>query len=135
MISTEKRVINETEGYLISFADRVQGTDMFAYIFWTPLDGKLFKLIGIGPASFRTDLENTAESLKVLNSQEKESFTVNLMRVVKASEGETIESLSKRTNNQLSPDLTRVLNSKSQGQILKEGDLIKVVKTYPFKVN
>ncbi len=135
MIGAEKRVINETEGYLISFTDIVQGTEMFAYIFWTPMDDKLFKLIGIGPASFRTDLENTAESLRALNSEEKESFSVNLMRVVQASEGETIESLSKRTENRLNLNLTRVINSVSEGETLREGELIKVVKTYPFKVN
>ena len=57
------------------------------------------------------------------------------MRVVQASEGETIESLSKRTENRLNLNLTRVINSVSEGETLREGELIKVVKTYPFKVN
>ena len=52
--------------------------------------------------------------------------------VVSAKKGETTETLSKRTNNKLNTDLTLTINDKKQGEKLKEGELIKVVQSFPY---
>lgn len=134
MINAEPYLNNNTQGYLISFADKVQGIDMYAYILWVPLDGKLFKLIGIGPNTHKSDLEATAASLRALNKKEKESFTINFMRTIKAKDNESVEQLSKRTGNLLNLELTRIINSKSENEKLKNGELVKIVRAYPYSV-
>ena len=134
MINAEHYLNNNTKGYLISFADKVQGIDMYAYILWVPLDGKLFKLIGIGPNTHKSDLEATAASLRALNKKEKESFTINFMRTIKAKDNESVEQLSKRTGNLLNLELTRIINSKSENEKLKNGELVKIVRAYPYSV-
>ena len=134
MIDAAPYLNNNTEGYLVSFADKVEGINMYAYILWVPLDGKLFKLIGIGPDTHKSDLEATAASLRALNKEEKESFTINFMRTVEAKNNESIEQLSKRTGNLLNLELTRIINSKSENEKFKHGELVKIVREYPYAI-
>jgi len=105
---------------------------MYAYVLWTPLDDKLFKLIGIAPIEYKPILEKTSESLRSLNDAEKNSIKINLMRVVEARKGETIKSLSDRTGNVLNNELTGVINSKDPGDLFSGGEYVKVVISYPY---
>jgi len=108
---------------------------MYAYILWIPLEDKLFKLIGLAPLEYKTQLEESAKSLRVLKKNEKNSFTINLVRVVQARQGETIETLSARTGNRLNEELTGVINSINSDDKLGEGGQIKVVIQSPYKID
>lgn len=134
MISSKPYNLNGSSGYMVTFADNVEGIDMYAYILWVPLDGKLFKLIGIGPNSHKSDLEATAASLRTLNKEEKGSFTINYMRTIEAKDNESVEQLSKRTGNLLNLELTRTINSKSENENFKQGELVKIVRSYPYSI-
>jgi predicted Zn-dependent protease len=127
--------IGDRKGYLLTFQDNVEGMTMYAYVLWIPLDDKLFKLIGIAPIEYKTTLEKAGESLRALNNKEKQSFEINLVRVVEAREGETIKSLSKRTGNVLNSDLTGVINSREPDDILSAGEYLKVVIPYTYQSN
>ena len=135
MSASEKYTINGKEGYLLSFTEKVKHITMYAYVLWVPLEDKLFKMTGIAPIEYRPQLEETAKSLRVLKKKELTSFEVTLIRVVHANRGETIKSLSKRTNNVLNEELTGVINARNPEDKLNKGESIKIVKRYPYKVN
>jgi predicted Zn-dependent protease len=125
---------NGKEGYLISFVDETTTVPMYAYVLWIPMDGKLFKLMGIAPLAYKPNLEKTAESLRPLNAEEKSSFTIDLLRVVKAKQNETIAGLSRRVGNVLNEELTAIINDKKENEKLDKGELLKVVLTYPYQI-
>ena len=56
------------------------------------------------------------------------------MRTIKAKDNESVEQLSKRTGNLLNLELTRIINSKSENEKLKNGELVKIVRAYPYSV-
>ena len=135
LTATEEYTLNGRKGYLVSFTDKTEATTMYAYILWIPLEDKLFKLIGLAPLEYKTQLEESAKSLRVLKKNEKNSFTINLVRVVQARQGETIETLSARTGNRLNEELTGVINSINSDDKLGEGGQIKVVIQSPYKID
>lgn len=126
--------MNGKNGYLVSFEETIKKQTVYAYVLWLPLGGKLFKLTGISPIEYRSQLEQTAKSLRVLNSGEKKSFTIDMVRIVEASKGETIVSLGERTGNHLNDQLTGVINSRDIEDILEEGEEIKVVRRYLYVI-
>ena len=77
-------------------------------------------------------MEKAGKSLRNLSDKEKQSFKINLVRVVKAKEGETIKTFSERTGNVLNSDLTGVINSKDPDDVLLAGEYLKVVIPYPY---
>lgn len=135
MISSDVYELNGNKGYMVSFKETMKGQTMYAYLAWIPMDGKLFKLIGIAPMEFKPTLDKTAASLRVLTNKEKNSFVINKMRVVEAKNGETIEVLSKRVGNRLNIDLTCTINDIDTTTRLKNRDLIKVVLQEQYKNN
>ena len=120
------------DGYLVSFTDEVEAVTMFAYILWIPLEDKLFKLIGIAPIEYKPSLEKTASSLRVLTKEEKRSFKINLLRIVKARNSETIKTLSARVGNILNEELTAIINDKTEDEKSKKDELVKVVLSYNY---
>lgn len=132
LTDAKEYMINDRYGYLLTFQDKIEGMTIYAYVLWTSLDDKLFKLIGIAPIEYKPILEKAGESLRALNSKEKQSFEINLVRVVKAREGETIKSLSERTGNVLNSDLTGVINSRDPDEVLLAGEYLKVVIPYSY---
>ena len=135
LYAQEEYIINENKGFLVSFKDETGEVAMYGYILWVPLEGKLFKLIGIGPLEYKSLFEASAKSLHSLTNKERNSFKINLVRVVKAKKNETLESFSKRTGNKLNPDLTGVLNDRSLSDKLDKGEELKIVLSYPFKID
>ncbi len=82
----------------------------------------------------------SVEPVKILGEEnakidEKNSFTINLVRVMNAQQGETNKTLSARTKNILNDELTGVINSRDPDDKLDEGENIKVVIQYPYKID
>ncbi|MEN8137389.1 MAG: M48 family metalloprotease [Bacteroidota bacterium] len=119
--------ISGRKGYLVSFSEKSKKDNMYAYVLWLPLDDKVFKIIGIAPLEYKKELEASAASLRNLTSSEKESIKQYVVKIEKARENETISSLSKRTTNKLNDNLTAIINEKTIDEVLKKGELIKVV--------
>ena len=135
IVSSEIHYSNGKQGHLVSFNDEVNSINMYAYVLWIPLDDKLFKLIGIAPIEYKDELHKTALSLRVLNSEEKKSFIISTMKVVKAKENETIITLSTRENNILNAELTKIINSKDLDSKLKKDELIKIIVNNPYSIS
>jgi len=126
--------VNGKRGFLISFMEESKHAKMYAYILWLPQGNKVFKLLGVAPIEYQTDLETSAASLRTLTKVEKASIKENFVKVVVAKKEETIQSLSKRTGNKLLLELTAIANNHKLSDKLSEGELIKIVVDKPYIV-
>ncbi|MFD1292356.1 M48 family metalloprotease [Lutibacter holmesii] len=132
MTGSQLYQIGDKNGFLISFQDKTANATVYAYALWMPLNDKLFNIMGIATHQELKLLEQTVHSLRKLTAKEKNNVKVNRMHIVHAKEGETIESLSERTGNILTIDLTSVINAKTSKELLKRGEQIKIIKSYPY---
>ena len=135
LVKTEKYSVDGHEGYLVTFEEQTRNQITRAYILYLAVDGNLFRLTGIDVGSSTAELLQTAESLRRLSSDERNSFIIHLVRVSKSSKGETIGDLSKRVDNFLNNELTAIINGKDLSSSLGENEKIKIVKRYPYKPN
>ncbi len=125
--------VNGKKGFLISFVEESKHEKMYAYILWLPQGNEVFKLLGVAPIEYQSDLEASAASLRFMTKEEKASIKETFVKVVKANKGETTEQLSKRTGNKLLIKLTAVANDHTLSDKLSEGELIKIVLERPYK--
>ena len=131
--SAEPFKVNETEGYLLSFEEVVSGDTTHAYLLWLRKGDNLFKITAVSNSHSRKTLLEIAQSLRVLTTEERESIMERFMKVVKTQKGETIATLSERTNNKLNSKLTALINDQKEDSVLKEGISIKIVVEQPYK--
>jgi len=127
LVKQEEYTLNGKKSYLLTFKETIKSETVFAYILWTPLNGKLYKLVGVGSSEYKATLEHVSHSFRPLTSKDKATIKIDKVRVVKAKQGETITSLSKRVHNKLNLDLISIVNDKTTTEKLDKGTLIKVV--------
>ena len=129
---SEPYQIENKNGYLVTFEDKVKSENVYAYALWIPLADKLFNIMGIATKQEQQLLEQTVRSLRKLSLKDKDSIMINRMHIVNAIAGETIQTLSKRADNILNLELTCVINAKKSKELLKKGEQIKIIKSYPY---
>ena len=120
------------QGYLLSFEDQIDGKTMYAYALWIPLQDKLFRVIGIAPLDQRNRVYEIADRLRPITQAELRSIKFQQLKIVEARDGETLTALSSRTANELDLALTRTINDKLEGEKLKAGEFVKIVRSYPY---
>jgi predicted Zn-dependent protease len=124
---SEPRDVNNYPGYLISMVDNTGDETMYIHILWLKMDGKLFKLIGFAPEALESELQKTAMSLRALTSAEREAIEVLTIRIVQANKNETVEELSKRTNNVVNTNVTSIINGVEEKAKLNEKQSLKII--------
>ncbi len=124
--------VGNMKGYLVSFIEQSKHETVYAYLLWLPLNGKMFKLLGIAPLTFRNQLESSVKSLRTLTDKERASIKYNFVKVVKARQGETLSGLSKRTGNKLNLALTAIINDHKPADKLGKEEQIKIVLDKPY---
>jgi len=124
---SEPRTINNHKGYLISMDDNTGEETMYIHILWLKMNGHLFKLIGIAPKSFESDLQKTARSLRALSSAERNAIEKREIKLVKANKKETLEELGKRYNSAVNTSITALINGLEEDVKLNKGQVMKIV--------
>jgi len=100
---------------------------MYIHILWLEMDDKLFKLIGFAPEALESDLQKTGRSLRALTSDERNAIDVYITRIVQANQNETVEELSKRTNNVVKTNITAIMNGIEKNAKFNEEQTVKIV--------
>ncbi len=126
--------LNGNKGYIVEFTEISKKDTMYAYALWLQVDSSLIKLLGIAPLDYLDTLKTSAASLRSLTVSEKKSINKKVLTIVKAIKGETIATLSKRTNNKLSIKLTAIINDRKVENTLKEDEEVKIVTEVPYFV-
>ena len=124
---SEPRTVNNYPGYLISLVDNTGDETMYIHILWLKMDDHLFKLIGFAPKALESELQKTAMSLRTLTSAERNSIDVYITRIVQANKNETVEELSKRTNNVVNTNVTSIINGIEEKAKLNEKQSLKII--------
>jgi predicted Zn-dependent protease len=124
---SEPRTINNNPGYVVSMTDNSGREPMYIHVLWLKMGGKMFKLIGLAPKAFESDLQKSARSLRPMTSDEKTSIWIRKVRLVNAKKKESLEELNERTGNVLKPKGTAIINGLEEKPKLEKDQVIKIV--------
>ena len=124
---SEPRTINNNPGYVVSMTDNSGKEPMYIHVLWLKMGGKMFKLIGLAPKAFESDLQKSARSLRPMTSDEKTSIGIRKVRLVSAKKKESLEELNERTGNVLKPKGTAIINGLEEKPKLEKDQVIKIV--------
>ena len=93
----------------------------------------MINILGMGYTAYSTALSDAVMSLRPLSDEEKGSITAMQLRIVEASEGEALQSLSERSENEWGVETTALMNGLAQDAPLQEGTLVKIARkeAYP----
>jgi len=109
--------------------DDTSGTEPISiYYVWIDAAPSIFKIVALGPNRYFQPMRETAESVRRLTEEELQSIVTRSIRIATAKSGETIAELSARTDNALDPALTAAINGRPAGEILRAGDLVKILR-------
>ncbi len=122
----ERLDINGYPAQILSFEKEADGVKIIASLLWLTRDNRTYQFIQIGDEIYSTVLEETANSLHVMSSKERNSIYQTVLHVVQPQEGETLEELSKRTGNVLNSDYTQLINNLKSDEKLSASQWIKI---------
>lgn len=127
IVNSGEYEINNTKAYIVNFQDIFLSDTTFASIIWLPVGDNLYKISTMSDIEDNITISEILRSIRALNSDEKNAIKIQYISLVKARENETLEELSKRTNNLINPELTAIINGLNIKQNLKKGQEIKIV--------
>jgi predicted Zn-dependent protease len=119
----------------VRFHEKGKDYDTYAYALWISLDKKLFRFVGMSLHKDIDLLKKSVDSFRSLTKSERKTIMQKYLTVVKAKDGDTLESLSKRYSNLLKMSLTAIINDKKPEDKLNKGDEVKIVLERPYKNN
>jgi predicted Zn-dependent protease len=95
------------------------------------MNGKLFRVVGVGTDEHRETMRASLFSLRPLTAAELAAVRVTTLRLATARAGETIEQLCARTGNEFPIEITTTMNGVERGAPLAAGQLIKIARREP----
>jgi len=109
---------------------RVGGELVDALITWIAFDGMVYQLAASTPGSglpkYDGILRSFARGFRALRDEDYAQIDELRLRIVEARAGETLEQLSARTDNRWSLNEIAVANALFVGEVLEEGQLVKI---------
>lgn len=120
-------LLNSNQGHLISLYDDTGSERMYIYMLWVKMNDLMFKVVGLGPTGYTTQLQSAAESLHILTSAERASVKQMVIDIVTSRQNETFATISKRVNSPLKGEINALLNGLSKDQPLAPGTKVKVI--------
>lgn len=129
----EKISKNGLDAYILSLTDTTGAEPAGIHMLWFRLNGITYEMAGVAFDSEFSKLKETALSIRTLTEEEKNGIRVKVLRIVKAQEGESIESLSQRTNNGWNIDMTCLMNGISPEKTFSEGEPVKILQIENYR--
>lgn len=126
--STRKGSIGEFPAFVVTYLDRSGRAPAYLHFAWVAMAGKSYELIGLAPEKHREALRNAALSLRPLTEVERGGVTGKRLRIVRAREGERLESLGARSGNAWSSAYTALVNGLNMDADLREGQPVKIAR-------
>ena len=127
-ISESKAFVHNGEkAYLLRFDESSPKYKNRASVYWIPMNGKLYRVIGISPYANYKTLDKSILSFRKIKDEEINLIKESYLHIVKAKEGETLKELCRRSDNTVKTELIAIINNHKVDDKLKEGEEIKVV--------
>jgi predicted Zn-dependent protease len=118
--------IGDQTAYQAVLSDGAQAIEMT----WIPHRGQIFRVSAACPVpsydAYKRIFERSVKSFRPLTEDEKRSIVTRRLYTAEAREGETIETLSKRTDNAWSIEETAVANAIFPYDKLSAGQFVKI---------
>jgi predicted Zn-dependent protease len=128
--------IGDLPGYRVEGEGRMGGVKTGGHITFIAHEGMVYRIDVVSrakdAAKFAGRTRVVARSFRPLTDEEKGSFEITRLRVVRAQQGERLDELSQRTGNALRLGTTAVLNGIFINSGLAGGQLIKVGISEPY---
>ena len=126
---TEMRAfeIGEWPAYLVRIEDSSGEEPVSVYFVWVNARRSTFQIVAFGADRYRDELRETALSLREMTAEERGSIVTYRIRIATAEAGEDLESLSARTDNAFSVELTAAINGLPSDIKLDAEALIKIL--------
>lgn len=124
---------NGEKSYVLRMDEMSSGYKNRISVYWIPLNGQLYRLVGISPYTNIETVDKSILSFRKLQSEEIAQIKQSYLHIVKAKDGETIEELCERSGNTVKTELIAIINNHKVEDKLKEGEEIKVVLQKAYK--
>ncbi|UXP33445.1 M48 family metalloprotease [Reichenbachiella agarivorans] len=131
-VKGEKVEVNGHDAFLVLVTEQGDEGSIYTGFVWIKMGENLYKISTVTSGDAKSMIKKAALSLHPLTTQEKELIFRESITIVAAREGESIEKLAIRSDNQLKGKLLKVLNGKAPDSILSQGEKIKVVTREPY---
>jgi predicted Zn-dependent protease len=132
-IDIETTKLNGHTAHRVAFVNTAKEKQIFITVIWVEYNQLVFRLTGAATEAHKKEINDALETFDSLTKQDRDSVTKRILKVVEAKKGESIEELSKRTNNVVTPKLTASANEIPEDIRFSEGDLVKIVIEVPYK--
>jgi predicted Zn-dependent protease len=128
-------------GKLSAWRVEVEGSSgrssVLAYVTLIPYRDMTIRITGVAPSrtarNVRGRILNTARSFRPLTAKERKSIWATKLRLVRAKQGETLETLNQRTENAMPVLPTSVLNGLFTNHRFEGGEFVKIARAEPFR--
>ncbi len=131
--TSEHIQIGKIPAHLVTYTDK-SGKDPVDLIFvHLAYQGLIYHFFGIALVPHRSTLLEVAQSFRPLTYEERTSIKETRLRIASAQANETLAQLSTRTKNVWDVKTTAVVNGISADQSLKQGHLIKIAVSLPYR--
>lgn len=104
------------------------------YSLWFKKDDLTYTILGSGTVDRLKDFQKISQSFRDLQTTDYPLIQYQELLTIKSQAGESLETLSKRTQNSLSPAMTSILNEISEGYSFKKDEPVKVVLRKPYTI-
>ncbi len=113
-----------------------EGQELALSLSWIAKDGLIYQVLGATTsarwAEYRSVFEATAASFRRPSKSELAEVQENHLRLVTATEGETLSEVAKRAQNQWSVEKVAAANAMNANDKLAGGEAIKLSKREPY---
>jgi predicted Zn-dependent protease len=100
---------------------------------WLQDKNLIYRITGASVPEFTSLVNGTIESFSRLTDSDIKSIKMRILKVVETQKGENLQTLSSRTGNVISADLTAAVNGINKDKTFENGELIKIVVLVPYK--
>lgn len=119
--------------HILRITNTKKGQEIILELIWVEHKNVVYQLEGVCINGKRNATAKALRSFKPMTSSERNMVMIYELQVVSALKDESIEQLSKRTENHLNPELTLIFNDLNKQSLLNSGTKVKVIKKTLYK--
>ncbi len=125
--------LNGLPAHILRVTNIKKGKEIILELIWVEYKHIVYQLEGVCINGKRNVTAKALRSFKPMSSNERNLVMIYELQLVAAKENETLEQLSKRTENKLNPELTLIFNDLDKKTLLHSGKTVKVIKKTPYQ--
>ena len=115
------------KGFSTRIKTQVEEVDYTVQLQWVEINKDVYQITSITPDTMEKEILASSRSLRQLSQKERDLITQDVVKIVSAKEGQSINDITKENHSTLSAEYTQLINDLDKNQRLQKGELIKVI--------